>query len=189
MQIFKDILVTLMPWIWYIQLVKYIDVKLVCLICITALVIIGYKYLKKGFVISWATIVCFLVIFTLNLTTNQTFLKEQPWLIANFCFTLIAYTSLILKKPFTMQYAKEYVSSEKWSHPAFMKINVILTSVWLAIFFLSFILRIYVIFYPQWKELISIIVYINTMIGILFTSMYPKYARSKAPLTIWRAMK
>ena len=43
---------------------------------------------------------------------------------------MIVIVSMLLKKPFTIQYSKEQTPPEHWNSPLFLKINWILTSVW-----------------------------------------------------------
>ncbi|MBL6938364.1 MAG: hypothetical protein ISS15_02095 [Alphaproteobacteria bacterium] len=44
----------------------------------------------------------------------------------------IMVASLVLHEPFTMQYAREQVSSDQWQTPLFLRTNYVITGVWVA---------------------------------------------------------
>ncbi len=48
-------------------------------------------------------------------------------------FAIVA-GSLLVRRPFTLQYAKEQTPPEVWARPAFMRINYAITAVWAASF-------------------------------------------------------
>ncbi len=51
-------------------------------------------------------------------------------------FAIVA-GSLLVRRPFTLQYAKEQTPPEVWTRPAFMRINYAITAVWAAAFGVS----------------------------------------------------
>jgi hypothetical protein len=48
-------------------------------------------------------------------------------------FAIVA-VSIIVRQPFTLQYAKEEVSKELWTHPEFLRTNYRLSAIWGAAF-------------------------------------------------------
>jgi hypothetical protein len=48
-------------------------------------------------------------------------------------FAIVA-VSLIVRQPFTIQYAKEEVPEPIWSHPEFLRVNYKLSAIWCAAF-------------------------------------------------------
>jgi len=52
-------------------------------------------------------------------------------------FAGMAWLSILLGAPFTMQYARELVPPEFWQHPLFLRTGLILTLVWAGVFTLN----------------------------------------------------
>ncbi|MFW6151119.1 MAG: FAD-dependent oxidoreductase [Chloroflexota bacterium] len=55
--------------------------------------------------------------------------------------SLMAATSLAMKKPFTLQAARRDYPRQYWGHPLFVTVNNIITTVWLGIFLVSALLH------------------------------------------------
>jgi hypothetical protein len=64
-------------------------------------------------------------------------------LLVNITLTAIAWGSLVVGTPFTIQYAREQVSPQFWHSPLFMRINQYITAVWGLDFFLSTLVSLY----------------------------------------------
>ena len=64
---------------------------------------------------------------------------EHAGLISNSSLAVIALISIVIGKPFTIQYAKEKVPADKWKTPLFIRINYLLSSFWLLMFFEPFL--------------------------------------------------
>jgi len=82
----------------------------------------------------------------------------------------MAWISIGIKAPFTMQYAKQKVSDDKWDSPIFIRINYILTTVWAIIFTISIIVRIVLIENPSLSSTITTVL---VVIGVLTTMKFP----------------
>lgn len=52
-------------------------------------------------------------------------------------FAMMAWASILLGAPFTLQYARESTSPEFWQHPVFVRTGLILTLVWAGVFTLN----------------------------------------------------
>jgi all-trans-retinol 13,14-reductase len=63
-------------------------------------------------------------------------------LLVNVTLTAIAWGSLALGAPFTIQYAREEVPSEYWQSPIFLRINQFITAAWGTDFLLSTLISI-----------------------------------------------
>lgn len=64
------------------------------------------------------------------------FIKHLDYLANGFLAMVVLYT-VLNKKPFTLEYAKETTPKESWSSPYFYRVNVILSLVWFFYFALS----------------------------------------------------
>ncbi len=90
----------------------------------------NFKELKKGFVLPWgsAALFTFLVVngrfMLVDITPTGTLRLIHSALAVIVCF------SMIIGKPFTLQYAKEEVDPKYWQSTDFLKINWILAGIW-----------------------------------------------------------
>jgi hypothetical protein len=92
----------------------------------------------------------------------------------------ISLASLAIRRPFTLQYAREMVDSETARTPGFLRANYIITGAWTAAFLLMMIaniLLIYVPGLPLWSGLVIAFAARNS--AVYFTKWYPQYRRAK----------
>ena len=92
----------------------------------------------------------------------------------------ISLTSLIIRKPFVLQYALEKVDAETAKLPGFMKATYIITWAWTAAFVLMIVgnmLTIYVPGLPLWSGLAIAFAARNS--AAYFTTWYPQYRKAK----------
>ena len=63
----------------------------------------------------------------------------ESWIgeLSNIAVLLIAVGSIAVRRPFTLQYAKEDTPEEQWDSPVFLSINYAITWVWAAAFMVS----------------------------------------------------
>ena len=91
----------------------------------------------------------------------------------------IALGSIAIRKPFTLQYAREAVDAELHSKPRFIKTNYILTWVWSAALVLMLaadIVSIYIPGMPLW--VCAAIAFAARNSASYFTQWYPKHVRA-----------
>ncbi|MCR5976632.1 hypothetical protein GDN83_02475 [Gordonia jinghuaiqii] len=100
--------------------------------------------------------------------------------VALVCFAL---GSILLRQPFTLQYARETTEKELWDNPLFLRINYVITWAWVAGFGVSAISGAFgdlVLddpnnFWTGWIIQIG-----GTLFAIAFTEFYPDYAMYQA---------
>ncbi|MDP2331361.1 MAG: hypothetical protein Q8M19_11800 [Reyranella sp.] len=92
----------------------------------------------------------------------------------------ISLTSIAVRKPFTLQYAREIVDAETLALPGFLKANYAIAWAWTACMVLMMtgnILMIYVPGLPLWSGLA--IAFAARSTAIYFTKWYPDYRRAR----------
>jgi len=95
---------------------------------------------------------------------------------------IIALGSLLVRRPFTLQYAIESVPVETAATPGFLRANYIITAAWTAATLLMMaanIVLLYVPGLPIWLGLAIALAARNS--AIYFTKWYPEYQRIKHP--------
>jgi hypothetical protein len=104
-----------------------------------------------------------------------------PWLFLRYnifmiwgIFAVVAWITILIGRPFTMQYAHEQAPPEIWDHPLFRRLNVFLTLAWCGILtvntlfgFAAFLTGRIISF----GLLIPMMIFIA---GLVFSRLYPK---------------
>jgi hypothetical protein len=89
--------------------------------------------------------------------------------------------SLALRKPFTLQYAREMVDAEIARLPEFVTANYVVTAVWLAAFLLMAVANLLLLNLPDlplWSGFVIALAIRNP--ALYFSKWYPGYVRRKS---------
>jgi hypothetical protein len=93
---------------------------------------------------------------------------------------LVSLLSIVIRHPFTLQYALEVVDAETAKVPGFMRANYIITWAWTAAALLMMIGNIAMIYVPNlplWSGLLIAFAARNS--AVYFTKWYPEYRKAK----------
>jgi hypothetical protein len=101
----------------------------------------------------------------------------------NIALVAFALGSILIRQPFTLQYAKEQTPQEYWTIPLFLRINYVITWSWVAGFGVAAAAGFYGDavqhddnnFWTGW-----IIQIAGTLFAVSFTEFYPDYATDRA---------
>lgn len=94
---------------------------------------------------------------------------------------LIVLVSLAIRRPFTLQYARETVPQELWSEPEFIRTNNVITAVWAAAFGVMVVADLVMLFVPTVPLRAGIVATILAILGAArFTTRYPERGEAKA---------
>jgi hypothetical protein len=95
----------------------------------------------------------------------------------------IVIVSMLMGRPFTLQYAREKVSPELWGSPTFVRTNYIITAAWAAAFAVMIVAELALLYVPGFPQRAGVIVIVLALVGaVKFTGWYPE--RVKAANTI-----
>ena len=180
----QDIIKSFLPWILYFIIAGKTQASIDTAIVVAAITsIMGeLDYLKQGFILSWGTLIFFVFMFIAVVLFNNQWVIKFAWIFSNGTLALIAVVSIIFRRPFTLQYAKQQVPADKWQHPLFIKINYILSSVWGLCFLFNVFLQLIKIYYPAFSAWIyEALSYLSILFAMWFTSWFPKWYREKSP--------
>ena len=96
---------------------------------------------------------------------------------------LIVLASMALRRPFTLQYAREQVAQELWDLPAFVRTNYVITAAWGLAFAVMVAAELALLTVPGMPPRLGIAAIILALVGaVKFTDWYPD--RVKAATTI-----
>lgn len=90
-------------------------------------------------ILNIGTLVFFLALSVLALFTELEWFGHWVSLWSNLSLTLIALVSIVIGKPFTIQYAKEQAPQEVWNSPKFLRVNYIISWVWFSAFLVNLV--------------------------------------------------
>ncbi|MEV6396704.1 hypothetical protein AB0M39_18280 [Streptomyces sp. NPDC051907] len=103
--------------------------------------------------------------------------------VSNIALVLIAFGSMAVGVPFTIQYARERVDREHWGSPHFLRANYVITGVWACAFLVAALAGAYgdaVLHNPDnvWTNWIIQVAAI--VVAARFTEWYPRVVASRA---------
>ena len=132
------------------------------------------KMLGAGCVVAFTGLGAYITLIDPNLSNTAVKLTIDVGVLA------ISLVSLIIRKPFVLQYALEEVDAETAAQPGFLKAIYLITWAWNAAFVLMIIgnaLTIYVPGLPLWSGLVIAFAARNS--AAFFTTWYPQYRKAK----------
>lgn len=92
--------------------------------------ILDWQDIKKLFWLPIASLIYFVLISVNAVFDVSPWLISHPAIVVNLAIAIIIWLSLIINKPFTMQYAKEETPPTFWKSPLFIRVNQYLTLLW-----------------------------------------------------------
>jgi hypothetical protein len=99
---------------------------------------------------------------------------------------LVVLGTMLIRRPFTLQYAREQVAPALWNTPAFVRTNYVLTAAWALAFAVMVAADLVLIYLPDLPPRFGVIATVVAIVGALkFTGWYP--GRESAALSSRRA--
>ena len=146
--------------------------------------LVAWRYIVRGDVktMEVVTLGYFVVHTILTLVLGSSFLKTYGPVANSMVLALMAFGTLVMKNPFTYQYAKEDWDKSYWNDPAFVRINEIITGAWGWIFTVNTLLGALAVFiFPAsgsfTTSLLTVILpNLGIVAGIIFSARFPNYA-------------
>jgi hypothetical protein len=94
---------------------------------------------------------------------------------------LIVVASIVLRRPFTLQYARERVSRDLWDSAEFVRVNNALTAAWAGAFAIMVAADLAMLYVPTLPRWVSIAATVAALYGAYsFTDWYPKQNQEHA---------
>jgi carotenoid cleavage dioxygenase len=175
------LLLAFLPWILFylLPLHTLIQLKIGIGALLLLAILTNFQGLKRKFILPWCTVLFFAFIFLGLVVFNLKSLALYLGVFTHIALTILAFGSLVVGIPFTIQYARLEVPKEKWHDPIFIFINQVLTFVWGISFLINLILNIIYKIYPFSNIILAILANTMTLCAILFTLWFPKWYRKR----------
>ncbi len=176
---FLKLLLAFAPWIAFLIIAhgSLLRMKIGLVVALVLSVVMGLTRLHRG-VILWIGLLFF------SSATIAVALLDNAWtarhmgVLASAALATGSWLTIALKKPFTLDYAREHTDPSLWNSPIFIRTNLILTAVWASVFTLNAILAwgkmVHFVLPEVGYEVISYTFLIGTAV---FTTWYPGYLR------------
>lgn len=169
---FLNSLSTFLPWMAY-GILSSVFPPLAFPVAAIAF-LFSYANLKKGFILEWGSLLFFIILaFNYYVFKNQ-WLFQHISIFTSFFFVSTAGISLLIRRPFTLQYAKLEVDQKFWNNPLFFRVNQIMTGALGIIFFGTALVNLYRYTHPGvlngWA-----IWFIVSLAQIIFIRKFPKW--------------
>jgi hypothetical protein len=102
--------------------------------------------------------------------------------LTNGALAAYALTTLVIRRPFTISYARDTVDPEHWNSPLFVRVNYVLSAVWAGAFVINTLVGSFgdaILhdgdnFWTGWIVQLAV-----TLVAVAVTEFYPDYARAK----------
>lgn len=132
------------------------------------------KWLGAGSAVLFAALGLYLTLIDPSLGNSAVKLSVDTGIFA------ISLTSMLIGRPFTLQYAREAVAAETAAMPGFLRANYIITAAWTAaalVMMVANLAMLYVPGLPLWLGLAIALAARNS--AVYFTKWYPQYRKAK----------
>lgn len=129
---FKNhIFIAFLPWVFFAIFYGHTKTSQLTgsLGALILMVVFNFKEIKKGFILPWGSIALY-VFLAINVFNIVDLSAIGTVRLINSTLAAIVLFSMVVGRPFTIQYAKEEVDSRHWHEPLFVRINWVLTGIW-----------------------------------------------------------
>lgn len=169
------ILLGFLPWILFGILAgpPLIRLEMALAVSLLAALALGFQQLRKGFFLTWGSLLFFLLSFFLVAFLKNLWVVEHLDLLARATLVAIAWGSISAGQPFTLQYARESVPEAYWRTPEFIHTGYFISIVWGILFLIALGASLFRPYLEQTAGWLYQLLATGTMfLGIIFTQWY-----------------
>jgi hypothetical protein len=171
------------PWIFFTALTSKSWQAAAIAAAISSLVIVVQKRRAEtgweDLILDVGTLAYFVLLATFASISPHSSLRPYSGAGSHAFLGLVAWFSIVVRKPFTMAFAKQSTPKEIWAEPRFLKVNMTITAFWAAAFTITAPL-IAVAYHATGKALAASLVQLAGLaVAGLLTVRYAAHARAK----------
>jgi uncharacterized membrane protein len=175
------LIVGFLPWIIFGALgSSWPSVALILALAVSAVAVARQIFSHSLKILDAVTFAFFVFIAVGLIGFGWTILSTYMTLIVNLTLMAIAWGSLIVGAPFTIQYAREQTPPEVWHTPLFLRINQAITGVWGLSFFLSALISLHRHATGEDSLATRYAWVLLSAAAVVFTLYYPEWRRARA---------
>ena len=170
-----------LPWMLFLFFSGHtmLSLKIAVIISLVASVTLGFGDLKRGFILQWGTCIFFLICLIMVDFLNNKWIAMEMDLVSNLALSAIMWFTVLIGKPFALQYARRGLPRELWNDEKFIRGCRFITVVWACLMtfavLISILKRTTWLPFPNWVYFdINIL---NIVVGLTFTSIFKRNKR------------
>ena len=177
---FLKLVVSFAPWIAFLVIAQgsYFRLELGLVVALVLTVGMGIARLHRG-VILWVGLLFFTYATVAVLAFADMWTVRHMGVLANGALGAGSWLTIVLGKPFSLDYAREHTDPALWNDPAFIRTNVIVTAAWAVTFTVNATLA-----WGKMERFVlpelgyEVLSYLFLLATAAFTSWYPNHVRS-----------
>lgn len=174
------IFLSFLPWIAFWVLSGRENYQIAVLAATVVVIILNMRDIKRRSIkiLDLGTLIFFIILTGISFSSEALWIDHYSAPLSDGAMFLIAGISLVIRKPFTLQYAYEQVDPKFWKTPGFYTTNRTISTVWCVAFAVNAVLAYLYVKHPY---MIDWVIHIIILVGaIKFTAWYPDFIRAKA---------
>lgn len=177
-----DLLLSFAPWIVYNFLIgnTLLSKKIAIIVALFLTIVLNVKKLKKGFILELGTLIFFILLGVWIFILPNSEVVKYMSIITNPALATIIIFSLIVRKPFTLQYAQKNTPSFLWNTKAFLKVNDTITIAWALSFLLLTFFQISVVNFRYNASTYIIAEVLIYSVVVYFSKNYPNWYQAQS---------
>ena len=171
------ILLSFMPWFLFWLFVFYKKFELASLLGLAAIIVVIARDRKNGRCLKYlqaGTLVFFVLLAVAVPVLGRQIISKYVNIAGNSAILLIVFFSILLRRPFSIQFVREQVPQSIWHDPHFIHNNYVISWFWFFIllfnFMLTFLKHYALLNIPSWLN-VSLHIF-NCVAGIKLTHWY-----------------
>lgn len=176
---FVKLLLSFAPWLAFLIIARgsIARVEIALVVALALSVVMAALKLHRG-IIMWVGLVFFTAATIAVVGFHNMWTIRHLGVLANGALALGSWGTLLIRRPFTLEYARQHTDPAKWDDPLFIRVNVLLTAVWAATFTVNTALAWVLMkrLWPEWA--CHTASYAALIAAAAFTSWYPAHVRA-----------
>ncbi len=180
--LFLKLILAFAPWLAFLVIAhgSLFRLKLGLIVALVLSIGMGVAKLHRG-IILWVGLVFFSCASVAVVAFESMWAVKHMGIAASGILAVSTWLTVVIGKPFTMDYAREHVDPSLWTSPSFVRTNTILTSAW----GLTFTINALLAWGKMEKFLLTelgyeLVSYTLMIATAAFTSWYPGHVRKQA---------
>jgi carotenoid cleavage dioxygenase len=175
------LLVGFLPWLLFLFISGHslTSLERAIVICLAASLTFGFGELRRGYILQWGSLLFFAACFLLVNILSIVWVAEQMDLLANLTLASIVWLTILVGRPFALQYARRDLPKEQWNDKKFVEGCRFISVVWAVLMTLSVgisvLRRLPMVKAPSWVYFTCSICLI--LAGVTFTTLFKRQKR------------
>lgn len=175
------LITSFLPWIAFSVFISILSPVYTCMLAIVIYIVTSRQALIQKFILDWASLIFFIL---LGLLLWK--LPEKHWLvihagtISSYALAAIMWLSILIGKPFTLQYAKQSVPAAVTKLKIFIWINYWISIMWGVLLSISAILGTLYFYFPRIfsNPLVTVLQISIIILATKLTSIMPSWLKT-----------